>query len=41
MERLRACLAGSVLISGKGSSMNFAHDGLHDDLTRLAGLTEN
>jgi hypothetical protein len=28
MERMRACLAGSVLISGKGSSMSFAHDGL-------------
>ena len=36
MERLRTCLAGSVLISRKGSSMSFAHDGLHDDLTRLA-----
>ena len=36
MERLRACLAGSVLISLKGSRMNFAHDGLHDQLTRLA-----
>ena len=36
MERLRACLAGSVFISRKGSRMSFAHDGLHDDLTRLA-----
>ena len=36
MERMRACLAGSVLISGKGSSMSFAHDGLHDQLTRLS-----
>ena len=33
MERLRACLAGSVFISGKGSSMSFAHDGLRDGLT--------
>ena len=33
MERLRACLAGSVLISRKGSSMNFSHDGLRDGLT--------
>jgi hypothetical protein len=36
MERMRACLAGSVLISGKGSRMSFAHDGLHDQLTRLS-----
>lgn len=36
MERMRSCLAGSVLISQKGSSMSFAHDGLHDNLTRLA-----
>jgi GGDEF domain-containing protein len=36
MERMRACLAGSVLISQKGSSMSFTHDGLHDGLTRLA-----
>jgi hypothetical protein len=36
MERMRSCLAGSVLISQKGSSMSFAHDGLHDQLTRLA-----
>ena len=36
MERMRDCLAGSVLISRKGSRMNFAHDGLHDGLTRLA-----
>ena len=33
MERLRACLAGSVFISRKGSSMSFAHDGLRDGLT--------
>ena len=33
---MRACLAGSVLISRKGSSMSFSHDGLHDGLTRLA-----
>jgi len=36
MERMRACLAESVLISGKGSRVVFAHDGLHDSLTRLA-----
>lgn len=36
MERMRACLAGSVLISRKGSSMSFTHDGLHDQLTRLS-----
>jgi hypothetical protein len=35
MERMRACLAGSVLISGKGSSMSFAHDGLHDGINGL------
>jgi hypothetical protein len=36
MERMRSCLAGSVLISQKGISMSFAHDGLNDQLTRLA-----
>ena len=36
MERIRACLAESELISGKGSRVVFAHDGLHDSLTRLA-----
>ena len=36
MDRLRASLAGSILISQKGSSMSFSHDGLHDQLTRLA-----
>jgi GGDEF domain-containing protein len=36
MERIRACLAGSVLISGKGSRMVFSHDGLRDSLTRVA-----
>jgi len=36
MERMRACLAESVLISRKGSRVVFAHDGLHDSLTRLA-----
>lgn len=36
MERIRACLAGSVLISRKGSRMVFSHDGLRDSLTRVA-----
>ena len=35
MERMRSCLAGSVLISQKGSSMGFAHDGLGDLLLNV------